>query len=634
MQAKRLICTVAVALIASNGVHAQPATDVPVTRFPSPYMHAKDTPLVTLENGAKVGRDTEAVWQLPPDAAQRASYDQDIVVQVADGIWTLGSPSLVNVHAVQGPEGLIIYDTGEHVADGARFYRLLRLATAAPIRAIIYSHEHYVHGTTAFVEEEARRGNTDIMIIGHPNTNAEVARTGGTFTVHPEVAPVLLARALEQFNAYLPATGPDAGVTHTSAPGADGFVPVTTPVQDGQPMQVAGLDLVFYTEGIGTDTSNQVLVWIPSRKAVLNNVIWGWFPTISSARGGDYRNPALWMATIERLRALNPDILLSTHSTSLAGADTIQQRLDDYRDALAFVLDQTLKGILLGLGPEELRYFVTLPPRLAQSPILIQNYSDLALMPPRIYHALFGQFDRNAASLNRLHPLEEAQRLVHAMGGPAAVYAKAHTAHQDGDYLWACQLADYLVKASDNATHRQLKANCLREMGYRALAQHSRSWYLSQALALEEKVHIIKAVPARPGDVVRHLADYVANYGVRINAARSATTDQVLGLRFGNDQAFALHVRHGLADFAPTLEAARRQADVVVELTPAVWAEVYNNRTDPAALIDSGEIQVVHGAVAAAKALFALFDPVYDWQHDKALHDIAAQLSHAIGTQP
>ena len=40
MQAKRLLCTVAVALIASHGVHAQPATDVPITRFPSPYMHA------------------------------------------------------------------------------------------------------------------------------------------------------------------------------------------------------------------------------------------------------------------------------------------------------------------------------------------------------------------------------------------------------------------------------------------------------------------------------------------------------------------------------------------------------------------------------------------------------------------
>jgi hypothetical protein len=61
MPAKRLICTLAVALIASHGVHAQPSTDVPITRFPSPYMHAKDTPLVTLDNGAKVSRETTDV---------------------------------------------------------------------------------------------------------------------------------------------------------------------------------------------------------------------------------------------------------------------------------------------------------------------------------------------------------------------------------------------------------------------------------------------------------------------------------------------------------------------------------------------------------------------------------------------
>ena len=46
----------------------------------------------------------------------------------------------------------------------------------------------------------------------------------------------------------------------------------------------------------------------------------GWFPNVYSARGGGYRNPELWMGTIERIGALNPEILLSTHSTSLAGA--------------------------------------------------------------------------------------------------------------------------------------------------------------------------------------------------------------------------------------------------------------------------------------------------------------------------
>lgn len=204
--------------------------EVPVTRFPSRYMNAKDTPLATLDNGARVGRDTEAYWTLPADSEQRVSYDREIVVKVVDGIWTFGSPSIVNSHAVQAPEGLIIYDTGDNAEDGVRFYRLLRSATDVPIRAIIYSHEHYVHGTRVFLEEEAKRGNTDIAIIGHPNTNAEVVRTGGTFTVHPEISPVLVARALEQFNAYLPTTGPDAGFKNPIIPAPGGFVPVNTPV--------------------------------------------------------------------------------------------------------------------------------------------------------------------------------------------------------------------------------------------------------------------------------------------------------------------------------------------------------------------------------------------------------------------
>ena len=102
------------------------SSEIPVTRFPSPYMNAKDTPLVTLEMGARVGRDTAAYWNLPATSEQRASYDKEIAFQVADGIWTFGSPSIVNSHAVQGPEGLIIYDTGENVEDGERFYRLLR----------------------------------------------------------------------------------------------------------------------------------------------------------------------------------------------------------------------------------------------------------------------------------------------------------------------------------------------------------------------------------------------------------------------------------------------------------------------------------------------------------------------------
>ena len=225
-----------------------------------------------------------------------------------------------------------------------------------------------MNGAKVFVEEEAKRGNTDIKIIGHPNTNNSVATTGGVAAAHPEVSSVLVARSIEQFNFYLPEEGPDSRFKNTIEPGPGGFVPVNTPVENGQKMKLAGLDVVFYTDGIGTDTANQTLVWFPDRKIVMNNVVWGWFPNIYSARGGRYRDPNGWMAALEVVRKLKPEILLSTHSTSLVGNAAIEQRIQDYHDGLAFVLDQSLKGILLGQGPDELRYSVKLPKRLQEFP--------------------------------------------------------------------------------------------------------------------------------------------------------------------------------------------------------------------------------------------------------------------------
>lgn len=39
-----------------------------------------------------------------------------------------------------------------------------------------------------------------------------------------------------------------------------------------------------------------------AKKAVLNNVVWGWFPNIYSARGGRYRNPNDWMGALNKIK--------------------------------------------------------------------------------------------------------------------------------------------------------------------------------------------------------------------------------------------------------------------------------------------------------------------------------------------
>lgn len=601
--------------------------------FSSPYMNAKDTPLTHLpENGnkAKVNQETASFWNLGTHSEQRASYDDPTTLKIADGIWTFGSRSIVNMSAIEAPEGLIIYDTGDNGHDAEEFYTMLRKETDKPIAAIVYSHEHYTFGARYMLEQEAARGNTDIKIIGHPNTNASIAKNGGVSSIHPETSGITMARSIEQFNAYLPNKGDNAAYKNTVMPDQSGFVPVNlSPTHDGQTINVAGLDMVFYIDGIGTDTSNQLMVYVPSKKAVLNNVVWGWFPNIYSARGGRYRNPNDWMGALNKIKELKPEILLSTHSTSLVGKDKIDARLKSYHDGLAFVLDQSLKNIALGQGPDELRYSVKLPKYLKESPILVQNYGEISIMPPRIYTALFGQYDRNAAHLNKLHPKDEAMRMVSAMGGEDKTYKIAKQAFDNGDYLWSAQVSDYLVQSNPNKKNKELKADALEQMGYRATSTNSRSFYLAQAAELRGQVNIIKNVPSAPASIVQNINDYVDYYRIRINPERSDNTEATIKFDFGGDHVYGLEISRAVVNYLDNAEVSKAKSDVTVQMKPEVWAEIYNNLATFDDLLKDGKVKVIQGSNAKASQLMGLFDPIYDWKNDKGLQDLLKMLSSA-----
>lgn len=593
--------------------------------YSSPYMNAKDTPLVNLNDpyghGAKVTQETEKYWNYDISDPQRVSYDRPTIVKVDEGVWTIGTESIVNMNVVEAPDGLIIYDTGDNSKDATEFYELLRQESDKPIIAIIYSHEHYVFGAKAIIEAEAKRGNRNIQIIGHPDTNRSIATTGGVVAAQPEVGGIMMARTSEQFNAYLPKDGDTAGFKNTIIPAPSGFVPVTVAPKDGETINVGGLDLVFYTDGINTDTNAQLLVYIPGKEIVLNNIAWGWFPNIYSARGGRYRDPNLWIHAIKKIEDLEPEILLTTHATPVKGKDKINERLVDYRDALSFTLDQTLKGIALGQGPDELSYYVELPQYLKEAPILIQNYGALSIMPPRIYTAIFGQYDRNAAHLTKLHPKDEAGLMIEAMGGEAAVMEKTQKAYDNGDYIWAAQLADYLVINNPNAENKNLKANALEQMGYRSFAQNSRSIYLSQAADLKGNTHIIKNMPATPDMVANNVGDYVNYYRIRINEEASGDTEKLMAFDFGDDKQYGLRIRKAVVDFVDTNELKGETADVTMQMQPEIWALIYNNMATFEQLVQEGKITVTQGGDMATK-LMGLFDPIYDWANDPALQTL------------
>ena len=67
--------------------------------------------------------------------------------------------------------------------------------------------------------------------------------------------------------------------------------------------------------------------------------------------GGVYRDPLIWRDGLKVIRDLQPEILSNTHARAIVGKDEVMKRLTGYMDQVTLTYDQTLRGILGGLGP-------------------------------------------------------------------------------------------------------------------------------------------------------------------------------------------------------------------------------------------------------------------------------------------
>lgn len=326
-------------------------------------------------------------------------------------------------------------------------------------------------------------------------------------------------------------------------------------------------------------------------------------------RGDVFRDPREWIEGLKFNRNLEPEVLISAAARPVVGKEEVRKRLQGYLDGASFVLDQSLRGILAGKGPDDLRRLVRLPAYLQEVPNNLENYGEVSSYPPAIHYQAVGWYDNDAANLSPVAPLDEARRMVPLMGGRSAVLAAADDAMEKKEYSWAAQLVNYLYRLdpTDEAV-RTRKAEALRQMAYVSTGANNRAHLLSQALALEGKVTLPRVVPPAAETITAFPENYVDYFRVRIDPAKSGETDQVLRFEFTNGTSAGLHVRRAVAEFIDDPDAYPRDADIVLRLSPKAWAQVYMSSEPVAALIDGGSITVTQGNGAEAARVLNLFD--------------------------
>lgn len=537
------------------------------------------------------------------DNGKEVRHQDSKPYKLTEGVWMLPGPML-NSAVIEGPEGLIVWDTGEGLADGERYRKAIRTFSDKPIKAIIYSHSHYTKGARTLIE-----GEKDVLTIGHPKLN-ENMKIGGLGSYYPEVEPLQRARAFQHAQVALPEQGPDGKAGFAVTLGESGFVPVNTPVQHGQELVVAGVRLKFLTRG-GSDTDDCIAVWLPDRKVALNNMVWPWMPNFYTPRGAKYREPRDWTLALQDLIDLQPNYLINQHSLPVSGHDKAMKTLTNYQDFINLVLDQTLRGILQGKGPDELRDFIKLPRHLLEDPNMFESYGQLDWYAPTIMQHALGWWDGDASTLVKLPPRASAERLVPLLGGRDKLLVEVRQAQTRGELAWALELLDYQFRLTPDDTEvKQLKADLLRSSAHAATASITRAFMLSQALALEGKARLPQVIPPNAAQIAGNPARFVDELRVRVDPLKAQDTEAMMRFDFvdASQPSVALQVRRGVAKFVPQPASYASKADYVLRLDSATFAELFLNKQTLADLLKNDKVQL-KGDQAGASSFLALFDP-------------------------
>jgi len=565
----------------------------------SPYMGG-DVKLTKAPNGAIVREEVLTT-------AAKITYTEPTTEKLAEGIWCIGGYSIANTTVIEAEDGLIVYDTGDTREEAEHIRKAIEKISKKPIKVIIYSHSHYALGAGALVDNPE-----DVLIIGHPKVNETVESSlkgGGSPSAIPEVGPLMTSRVLIQFNNFLPTEGPDAatmGKLELGKPIA--FLPANKTVKDGEVLDVLGIKMQFFTKYQSDDYS--LTVYVPEKGLVMNNFFWPGTPNIYTLRGAVYRDPLIWRNGLKVIRDLQPEILANTHPRAIIGKKEVEKRLTGYMDQLTLTYDQTLRGILGGYGPDDLRHLIYIPKHMQEIPENAQSYGETIHFPEAIYQYVIGWFDGDVTKLFKIARKDEAQRMVALMGGKTKVIAAAKSAFDKKEYAWGAQLIQYayLLDPKDKEV-RQLKADLLRQMAYRTTGSIARAFLMTEALTLEGKIAYPKLVPPTAEIIAGSPETFVDYFRVRIDPKKSENTDKVIKFIFTDkgNEAVALHVRRGIAEYIPVPSDYYKKHDYSLKLDSETWAALYLSSVTLEEAINSGKVKV-DGKVEDVTVIFDMFD--------------------------
>ena len=277
---------------------------------------------------------------------------------------------LANSILVEGIDGDIIIDTLESKEVAEQVRKDFQRISSKPIVAIIYTHHHadHISGAEVFAAENRQR----VKIFAHSTTQHLLE------TIFNQSQPIGFQRAMRQFGTLLDEdTGHiNCGIGRRLHFQTSAVLHPTDTFNDAQlQVNIAGRDFVLYHAPGETD--DQIVVHMPNERVLFAaDNIYKSFPNIYALRGTPTRDPLKWAASLDLMRQLKAHYLIPSHTKPISGEQQIFDIITNYRDAILFVHDQTVRWMNEGLTPDDMigRKLIQLPPHLKEHPFLQEFY--------------------------------------------------------------------------------------------------------------------------------------------------------------------------------------------------------------------------------------------------------------------
>lgn len=359
--------------------------------------------------------------------------------RVADRTWV--SPGLSNSYLLSHDEGCVVVNAGMGFEGPVHRGNYAGL-DAGPVTHLVLTQGHVDHvgGVDALRDPGT-------VVVAHADWR----------TWRDDNARLMPFRTRRAAFAW---TGAITAALEHAAALPDGFPAQSVPTPDlevREPVELlAGGRRIRLVPVDGGETTDSLLVHLPDEGVLLVGnalgALAGHIPNLVTLRGDRYRDALAVAATIETIRALGAETLLTGHFGPITGAAYVDAELTRLRDAVLFVHDRTIEGMNAGRDVTELMREVVLPPELEVG----EGYGSVAWDVRAIWETYGGWFHhRSTTELYAVRPDAAAVELA-AIAGHDAVATAAATHLDGGDPVRAIALAEAVLATAPE--HREARA--------------------------------------------------------------------------------------------------------------------------------------------------------------------------------